>query len=96
MQPSEYYIMLVDGRCSKITASNKIEAFAVAYDMFGYEDFDEFLNDVNLAEYKTETHRVVENYMSKESALFDVDTPYELDEYTKLNLSKYEVQDIEE
>lgn len=85
---TEYYIMMIDGSCVRVIASDKVTAFCKASDRLEYESFDDFLTDINLCEWKDSENRIVESYSDGKThtVRLPIDSPYELMDYSKLNL----------
>lgn len=100
----DFYIMLTDARTIKVQANSLTNAFDKAAIQFGYatnidddEDessWDEFLENINMVEYKTPTERIVQNFKTDGlKQIFPVDSPYVLDKYTDTSyLIQKEVQ----
>lgn len=88
----DFYIMLTDARTIKVQANSLTNAFDKAAIHFGCatniddEDessWDEFLENINMVEYKTPTERIVQNFKTDGlKQIFPVDSPYVLDKYT--------------
>lgn len=99
----DFYIMLTDARTIKVQANSLTNAFDKAAIHFGCatniddEDessWDEFLENINMVEYKTPTDRIVQNFKTDGlKQIFPVDSPYVLDKYTDTSyLIQKEVQ----
>lgn len=99
----DFYIMLTDARTIKVQANSLTNAFDKAAIHFGCatniddEDessWDEFLENINMVEYKTPTERIVQNFKTDGlKQIFPVDSPYVLDKYTDTSyLIQKEVQ----
>ncbi len=89
----DFYIMLTDAKTIKVQANSLTNAFDKAAVQFGYatniyddEDagWDEFLQNINMVEYKTPTERIVQNFKADDGVkqIYPVDSPYVLDKYT--------------
>lgn len=82
---TKFYIMLIDGRCTSIIADDKVDAFIKASAHFAM-DFDDFLDDVNLCEWKDEENRILEAYNGQryQTERFPINSSYQLEEYENL------------
>lgn len=88
----DFYIMLCDARTIKVQANSLTNAFDKAAIQFGYatnidddEDasWDDFLQNINMVEYKTPTERIIQNFKTGGiKQIYQVDSPYVLDKYT--------------
>lgn len=88
----DFFIMLTDARTIKVRASSLANAFDKAAIHFGYatniddeEEFgwDDFLQNINMVEYKTPTERIIQNFKTDGlKQICPVDTPYVLEKYT--------------
>lgn len=102
-QLTDYYIMLIDGRCQVVSAATKTDALVLAAKLFQFRyewedlfdddsEFDNFISNVNYIEWKDDTYRHLENYMelagNKRFQKFPADTPYFLSEYVNLKLTE--------
>ena len=89
---NDSYIMMIDGKCLHILAVDRITAYISMADQLNIS-FDQFLNDINICEYKNSQHRIVEwfNDGKIDSVKFDRNTPFELAEYcnTKIQSELY-------
>lgn len=98
----DFYIMLTDARTIKVQASSISNAFDKAAIHFGYatnidddEDasWDEFLQNINMVEYKTPTERIIQNFKTGGlKQIYQVDSPYVLEKYTD---TSYLIQETE-
>lgn len=78
-----FFILMVDGQCLRIDSESQHKAFDIASDRLGYESDFEFLDDLNLCEWKDDEFRYIQDFANGTITKFDVATPYQLESHTK-------------
>jgi len=93
------YILLIDGSCFVKEAISPAVAFKALWNekFFDYE-FEDFINEINLVEWKDLKNRYIKNYKNKKNPIeiFDLGSEYKLKEYLKVKPSKKPVKELEE
>ena len=97
----KYYILMCSGECIAVNAKDKPTAFSIAAESLGYHDgifeddgedgFDDFMENLNMCEWKDDEFRIIENYKldgSDRCQYFPADTPYDLEVFTNLHLDR--------
>ena len=95
-QYTDFYFLMVDGHCCKISARTKQEAMDLASTQLGYDDDTEefgincFLDDLNLIEWKDPLKRYVQDYTKTKYSVetFPAETPYQLEGFLKIRKTK--------
>lgn len=80
---TDFYVLLIDGSCIKISAINRKEALNKLYNYICIDEpFDEFIENINLIEWKDDTGTHLFNY-STGSHKITSNSTYELEKYSK-------------
>lgn len=95
-----YYFLLVDGRVTEIKSQSYEQSLKDACDAFGYDDYFEFLDDLNLGEWKdSEGIRHIKDYTDGTTKRFLPGYPgneYQLKSLTKIRPTKKPKKDLTE
>lgn len=89
-QLTDFYIMLIDGRCQIIPALSKAAAISKAAEMFDWDDDDDeddFISKINFIEWKDDSH-YLENCMDNKREEFSKYAPYFLSQFLNLKLTE--------
>lgn len=97
----QIYILSIDGLCYSKESNSISEALRELYqEQFDPKDFDyeEFMNEVNLVEWKDQKNRYIKNYKNKKNPIeiFDLESDYKLKNFLKVKPSKKPVKELEE
>lgn len=98
----DFYILMVDGHCCKVSANNRSQALSKAATRLGYDDdldqfgIDQFYDDLNLIEWKDDKHRYIHDYSNKCTETFPVETPYQLEGFLKITKIKKPVKSLKD
>lgn len=93
------YILLIDGSCFETEAKSPFEGLTKIWlNYFSDVELDDFIQDVNLVEWKDLKNRYIKNYKNKKNPIevFDLNSDYKLKEYLKVKPSKKPVKELEE
>ena len=90
----DYYVLLVDGNCYKINAEDKITAWKILSEQLAYDSFDEFLDDLNICEWKENGSRFLQNCTSPNDIEEFEDSEYQLKQYLTITKTKKTNQSI--
>lgn len=91
-----FFILMVDGQCLRIESESQHKAFDIASDRLGYDSNFEFLDDLNLCEWKNEESRIIQDFANGGITKFDIETPYQLEPYTKRTITKKPTRQLAE
>lgn len=93
------YILLIDGSCFETEANSPFEGLTKIWmNYFSDVELDDFIQDVNLVEWKDLKNRYIKNYKNKKNPIeiFDLNSDYKLKEYLKVKPSKKPTRELEE
>lgn len=93
------YILLIDGSCFKTEAKSLFQGLELIWTKhFSNSEFEDFVGDVNLVEWKDQKNRYIKNYKNKKNPIetFALDTDFKLENYLKVKPSKKPVKELEE
>ena len=93
------YILLVDGTCFKTEAKTLFAGLETIWtNHFLNCEFDDFIHDVNLVEWKDQKNRYIKNYKNKKNPIetFSLDSDFTLKNFLKVKPSKKPVKELEE
>lgn len=92
---------MCSGECIEVQAIDKPDAFVLASKILGYYDgiyneddedgFDDFMENLNMCEWKDDEFRIIENYKldgKDRCQYYPADTPYDLELFANLQLTK--------
>lgn len=93
-----YYFLLVDGRCREIKSDSYERALIDVCNAFAYDDYFEFLDDLNLGEWKdSEGVRHIKDYTNGTAKQFLPGYPgneYQLKSLTKIRPTSRPKKDL--
>jgi len=97
----QIYILSIDGLCYSKESNSIAEALKELYlEQFDPSDFDyeEFMNEVNMVEWKDLKNRYIKNYKNKKNPIeiFDLNSDFQLKNFLKVKPSKKPVKELEE
>jgi len=93
------YILLIDGSCFETEANSPFEGLTKIWmNYFSDVELDDFIQDVNLVEWKDLKNRYIKNYKNKKNPIevFDLNSDYKLKEYLKVKPTKKPTRELEE
>ena len=93
------YILLIDGSCFKTEANSPAVAFKQLWnERFFDHEFEDFVGEINLVEWKDQKNRYIKNYKNKKNPIevFDINSDFKLENYLKVKPSKKPVKELEE
>lgn len=93
------YILLIDGSCFKTEEKSLFLGLSKIWlEKFTESDFEEFMQDVNLVEWKDSKNRYIKNYKNKKNPIevFDINSDFKLENYLKVKPSKKPTKELEE
>lgn len=97
-----FFILMVDGHCCKVSANNRTQALSEAATQLGYDDdldrfgIDQFYDDLNLIEWKDDSHRYILDYSNKSIETFPMETPYQLEGFLKITKTKKPIKSLKD
>lgn len=91
-----FYFLLTDSRCICVESDDYKSALFDAFNKFRYDDYFEFIDDLNLVEWKDGTDRVILNYITGVKHTFDRDSKYHLESFTNIRKTKRPKRQLEE
>lgn len=97
MHAFDYYLMTTAGECVHTKSIDKVSAFVKAAQLLDY-DFDDFLDNINIVEWKDSENRIVESYSEgrTQTIRFPIYSEYQLKDYVNIiKPENHEIQVIE-
>lgn len=92
-----FFFLMVDGQCIKVEAESLHKAFDIVPNKLGYDSYFEFIDDLNLCEWKDGFARNVQDFANGGIIhKFDVNTSYQLEPFTKKIKTKRPTRQLEE
>lgn len=79
-----YFFLMVDGSVFKSSADSKTAAINEVEKFYD----GEFMDDLNLIEWKNTEYRFIQDLTRKSTATFPVDTPYQLEGLLKIKKTR--------
>lgn len=95
----QIYILLIDGSCFETEAKSPFEGLTKIWmDHFSDFELDDFIQDVNIVEWKDQKNRYLKNYKNKKNPIesFDINSDFKLKDHLKVKPSKKPVKDLAE
>lgn len=91
-----FLILTIDSTCFKIKAETKQNALEKLSNQFECDDWQDFINEINMIEWVEGDTRFVQNYVTKTIHEYSIQTPSRLETYLKIKPSKKPVKELEE
>lgn len=95
----QIYILTIDGHCfSKEDKTIQDAINSLWIEEYKGEDYEDFINEINLVEWKDQKNRYIKNYKNKKNSIesFDLESDFKLKEYLKIKPVKKPTRELEE